>query len=315
MEFDLITQLKKNLYMSEEEIFSLSKTCPHRYKVYQIPKKNGGMRTIAHPAKELKYIQRIIVKILKTRLSIHHSSYAYMNKKSIRDNAELHSKNSFILKMDFKDFFPSITPIIFFQSLNGQNIHLSKMDSALLANFLFWKPHRKQKLVLSIGAPSSPLISNFIMYEFDSHVYNLCRDLNITYSRYADDLTFSTNEKNTLYALPKKVQKILNNTYKKGIRINNDKTSFISKSYQRKVTGLILTNENKVSVGRNQKRLVSSMLHKYKLGLLTEKKEIEKLTGLLSFVFYIEPDFKLRMSKKYDNETINKLLKSKEKPL
>lgn len=312
MELNISKQLQNHLYMSEEELFNFSKTCPHRYKVYPIPKKNGGVRIIAHPAKELKYIQRLIVKTLKTKLSIHHSSYAYMNKISIKDNAILHSNNSYILKMDFKDFFPSITPLIFFNALNSQNIHLSKMDSALLANFLFWKPYRKQKLVLSIGAPSSPLISNFVMYEFDNQISSLCRDLNITYSRYADDLTFSTQKKNLLYILPKKIQQILNITYKKGIRINSEKTSFISKSFQRKITGLIITNENHVSIGRDRKRLISSMLHKYKIGINTQKEDIEKLTGLLSFAFYIEPCFKESMIKKYGIETINKLFKNKE---
>ncbi|OTG68417.1 hypothetical protein B9T25_06125 [Acinetobacter sp. ANC 4470] len=300
--------------MSEKELFNFSKTCPHRYKVYPIPKKNGGERIIAHPAKELKYIQRVIVKILKTKLSIHHSSYAYMNNISIKDNAALHSNNDFILKMDFKEFFPSITPLIFFNALNTQNIHLSKIDSALLANFLFWKPYRKQKLVLSIGAPSSPLISNFVMYEFDNQISSLCRNLNITYSRYADDLTFSTQEKNVLYVLPKQIQQILNTTYKKGIRINPEKTSFISKAFQRKVTGLILTNENNISIGRDKKRLISSMLHKYKIGLNTQKEDIEKLTGLLSFAFYIEPHFKESMIRKYEIDTINKLFKNKENP-
>lgn len=314
MELKISNQLQKHLFINSEELFKFSKTCPHRYKVYDIPKKDGGTRTIAHPSKELKYIQNIILNVLKVNLTIHHSAYAYINNKNIKNNAELHAKHSYILKMDFKNFFPSLTPILFFNALNKQNIELSKIETALIANFLFWKPKRKQKLVLSIGAPSSPLISNFIMYEFDNIVSDLCQELNITYSRYADDLTFSTNEKNTLYQLPKRIQTILNSTYGKAIRINNDKTSFISKSFQRKVTGLILTNENNVSIGRDKKRLISSMVHKFKLGLITNKEELEKLTGQLSFSFYIEPAFKQSMIRKYGIETINKLFKKKENP-
>ncbi|MFW1983296.1 retron St85 family RNA-directed DNA polymerase [Acinetobacter guillouiae] len=315
MEFNISNKLQNYLYMTEEELFKFSKTCPHRYKVYPILKKNGGQRIIAHPAKELKYIQRFIVNTLKSKISIHHCSFAYKNNINIKHNALLHSSNTYILKMDFKDFFPSITPLIFFNALKNQNIYLSKLDSALLANLLFWKPHRKQKIILSIGAPSSPLISNIVMYEFDNQIFSLCKELNITYSRYADDLTFSTQEKNLLHILPKEIKRILNSTYNKKIRINSEKTSFISKSFQRKVTGLIITNDNKVSIGRDKKRLISSMLHKYKLGILKQKEDIEKLTGLLSFAFYIEPDFQNKMIKKYGLETMKNLLKNKNPPI
>ncbi|MDA4629511.1 reverse transcriptase domain-containing protein, partial [Enterobacter hormaechei] len=69
--------------------------------------------------------------------------------------------------------------------------------------------HRKTKLILSVGAPSSPIISNFCMYEFDNRIHTACNKLEITYTRYADDLTFSCNIPNVLKAVPSTLEALL----------------------------------------------------------------------------------------------------------
>nr|WP_307887998.1 reverse transcriptase domain-containing protein [Acinetobacter seifertii] len=186
---------------------------------------------------------------------------------------------------------------------------MSKEDQQLIANFLFWKKKRAHKLILSIGAPSSPFISNFIMYSFDVVVNEYCSEKGIIYSRYADDLTFSTKQAGLLSHLPKIVSEKLNSLYKKSIRINSEKTTFVSKAHSRKVTGLILTNQNNVSIGRTKKRNISAMVHQYKIGKIIDKKEIEKLIGLVNFAVYIEPDFLNFLIKKYGKDTISKIYK------
>lgn len=311
MNIDIKRHLKNALFMSDSEIFELSKTCPHRYKVYEIDKKNGGKRLIAHPSKELKYIQNIILDILKANLSIHQSAYAYVAERNIKENALLHAKSPYLLKMDFKDFFPSITPGLFIEECEKHNFFLSKEDQTLIANFLFWKKKHAQKLVLSIGAPSSPFISNFIMYSFDAIISEYCKSRGITYSRYADDLTFSTQEKGKLSKIPKVISEQLNFLYRKSIRINVEKTTFVSKACSRKITGLIITNDNNVSIGRDKKRQISAMVHQYSLGKITNPEEIAKLKGIVNFAIYIDPSFFNMLSKKYGEEVVEKIYKIK----
>ncbi|WP_171289218.1 retron St85 family RNA-directed DNA polymerase [Acinetobacter baumannii] len=313
MNIDIKRHLKDALFMSDSELFDLAKTCPHRYKVYEIDKKNGGKRLIAHPSKELKYIQKLILDILKANLSIHHSAYAYVAEKNIKENASLHVNNSYLLKMDFKDFFPSITPGLFFDECEKHNIFFSKEDKDLLANILFWKKKHAKKLVLSIGAPSSPFISNFIMFSFDALISEYCNTNGIKYSRYADDLTFSTNKKEKLAKLPKQISEKLNTFYRKSIRINIEKTTFVSKACSRKVTGLVITNNNTISIGRERKRQISAMVHQYSIGKMTNSKDIEKLVGLVNFAIYIEPQFLNFLLKKYGREIVNSIYKLKNK--
>lgn len=311
MNIDIKRILKNHLFMSDIELFEFAKTCPHRYKVYEINKKNGGTRTIAHPSKELKYVQNVIVNVLKVHLPVHKCAFAYVPHKNIKENALLHVTNPYILKMDFKDFFPSITPGLFFNECEKYNIRFSKEDENLIANFLFWKKKRAHKLVLSIGAPSSPFISNFIMYSFDTLISEYCAEHRIVYSRYADDLTFSTQEPRALSSLPRVISENLNSVYRKSIRVNSEKTTFVSKARSRKVTGLVLTNDNKISIGRDKKRQISAMVHQYSLGKITDSKEVEKLKGIINFAVYIDPIFLEFLLKKYGEKNIRNLYKMK----
>lgn len=311
MNIDIKRHLKDALFMSDSELLELAKTCPHRYKVYEIDKKNGGKRLIAHPSKELKYMQNIILDILKANLSIHHCAYAYVAGKNIKENALLHVNNPYLLKMDFKDFFPSITPGLFFDECEKHNFFFSKEDKNLMANILFWKKKHAKKLVLSIGAPSSPFISNFIMFSFDTVISEYCKSSGITYSRYADDLTFSNTQKEKLSRLPKLISEKLNFLYRKSIRINNEKTTFVSKACSRRVTGLTLTNENNVSIGRDKKRQISAMVHQYSLGKITSDEDIDKLKGIVNFAIYIDPKFLDVLIRRYGRDVVIKIYKIK----
>ena len=310
MNIDIKRHLKNSLFMSDSELFDFAKTCPHRYKVYEINKKNGGTRTIAHPSKELKYVQNVIVNVLKANLSIHRCAFAYVPNKNIKENALLHVKNPYILKMDFKDFFPSITPGLFFNECEKHNIHLSKEDEYLIANFLFWKKKRAHKLVLSIGAPSSPFISNFIMYSFDALINEYCVIHRIVYSRYADDLTFSTNTANYLSNLPLIVSKLLKELYGNSMEINLLKTSFSSKKHNRHITGITITNDGKLSLSRKKKRYIRHLIHKFMMKSI-ETNELQYLRGYFSFIQHIEPVFLSRLISKYSEETI-RLIRSME---
>lgn len=306
--YNILAIISSILSMDKEDILKFSKTSPYRYKVYQIPKRSSDeMRTIAQPSKELKFIQNILKSsILEKILPIHSRAFAYKNNVSIKSNAYEHMNNEFLLKMDFKDFFPSISPNLFMKECERNNIIFNSEELNFLINLIFRKKYRNGGLELSIGAPTSPIISNFIMYTFDEEIYKQCKEKEITYTRYADDITFSSNKRNALFTIPNLVQSTLNEKYNNVIRINSTKTIFSSKAHNRHVTGITLTNNNSLSIGRERKRKIISAVHHYKLGRLNED-EIIKLKGYLSFAFYIEPNFKYMLINKYGIDIIRSL--------
>ncbi|CAI2025417.1 retron St85 family RNA-directed DNA polymerase [Serratia fonticola] len=304
---DILQHIADSLLIGKKDVMDFSLTAPYRYKIYKIPKRNSDKtRTIAHPAKELKFIQRIIVSYLSDILPVHDHAYAYKKGASIKHNAEVHLSTKYLLKMDFENFFPSITPRLFFSKLKKANIELDDDNKLILENFLFFKSKRNSNLRLSIGAPSSPLVSNFVMYFWDIEVQNICENKGVKYTRYADDLTFSTNNKDILFDVPEILQNILPKYSLGKLRINHDKTVFSSKGHNRHVTGITLSNDNKLSLGRERKRTISAMIH-YFINNKLEIENIYKLTGLLAFAKYIEPQFYQKMVKKYGAENIAKL--------
>jgi len=302
----IVEHLSESLFMAEHDIISFALSSPHRYKVYEIAKRNSKKtRTIAHPSKELKFIQRTLAEFLTGILPVHEAAFAYQKGVGIKENAKKHSNSKYLLKMDFKNFFPSITPSLFFSVAESNGIVFDKDDRLALTGLLFWKAKDKDGLVLSIGAPTSPLISNFVMHSFDKAISVICFNKKITYTRYADDITFSTRIKNSLFEFPELISNLLNETVK-GIRVNTDKTIFTSKAHNRHVTGVTLTNEGGLSIGRERKRLISSMIHKSMFNILTND-EASTLLGFISYATHIEPEFLERMTKKYGAEVLQNI--------
>jgi len=104
----ILSTLVDSLSISPLDVIRISRSAPHRYKVYDIPKRSGaGVRIIAQPSRELKAIQRSLIENVLCQLPIHDSSTAYSKGCSILNNAGQHVHNSYLLKMDFSDFFPS----------------------------------------------------------------------------------------------------------------------------------------------------------------------------------------------------------------
>lgn len=299
--------IKENLFLSDEVISSFIRTAPHRYKTYEIKKRNSNeKRTIAHPSKEVKLIQRMTLKILDSYLPISNKAFGYRDGVSIRDNALEHSNSNFLLKMDIKDFFNSITPNVFFNELSRNNIFITESSKVFLRGCLFYYDKKNPGLKLSVGAPSSPFISNFIMYLFDIRVHGICRDAGITYTRYADDMTFSTKKKGVLLKFDLVIKKIIEDEYDGCFKINENKTIHSSKKHNRHITGITLTNDDGISLGRERKRKISAKINDYRNGKLSES-EIFSLKGLISFCNYVEPLFIVRMIHKYGEETIKSI--------
>ena len=300
--------LCSELSITNQELNTFIRLAPNKYKVYTIPKKTSGKRVIAHPSKKLKIFQTKAIEHLEHYFNSHQAAFAYKKGIGIKDNAKKHSQNKYLLKMDFNNFFHSITPNLFFKITEMQCIPISDHEKSLCTKLLFWRPSKKfgGKLILSIGAPSSPFISNTVMYLFDEEIYQLLKAQKITYTRYADDITFSTNKKNALFEIPDIVKDLLIKHFDSNITVNEKKTIFSSTAHNRHVTGITLSNNGKISLGRKRKRYISSLIHKYSINQL-DKDDFSYLQGLLNFAYDIEPLFLKRMENKYSKTVVNRL--------
>lgn len=299
--------IRESLGISEIQFNRLILRSPYSYKVYTIPKRSGGDRTIAQPAKETKFIQNWLIQNIFSRLPIHECVSAYRNGASIKKNASTHKSNSYVTKFDFKDFFTSIKSddleAHFSKYLNGSLDALDVKDIVRLSCIKF---KGRSDLCLSIGAPSSPVLSNTVMYDFDSAVFAWCVENGITYTRYADDLTFSTCIKGISSNIEPAIRDVVCKLAYPRLTFNNKKTTHLSKKTQRRITGLIINNEGEVSLGRHRKREISSLIHTFSLRILAEP-EIYRLQGLLGFAMDVEPMFISRMRAKYTSKLIDEI--------
>jgi len=303
----LVEKIAKEAGAAPSCISHVINTASRRYKTYPIAKRSGGRRWIDQPAPVLKYLQRWIVRNVIVHLPVHQSVNSYRKGDNILNNARAHVENSYLLKMDFQDFFPSITAADIENLLSrNQDIpvisELSDADRRALLSIVC----RYDRL--TIGAPSSPAISNSVLFEFDSKTASMCEQLSVVYTRYADDLAFSSNVPNVLCDIPELLTGILREMPSPSILINHDKTLFTSRKHRRSLTGLILTPDRRVSIGRNNKRWVKSACHRYRNKDLTAE-EASRLRGYLSFVRSVEPDFIGRLEEKYGAGLIDDILK------
>lgn len=312
IEFNLLKLLNTEFPLGEENILAFARTAPHRYKTYEILKKDGiNTRKIAQPSKEVKLLQRSAIQLLENILPIHDSAFAYVKKRSIKHNAIIHKNSNFILKTDLSNFFNSITPEILLEKISNVDIRISGINQELIRNLFFWKEKRNDSLKMSIGAPSSPFLSNFIMFNFDRKLLDICTKHNCSYTRYADDITISSSVNFFELNFPAIIKEILQYEFNNVLKLNVAKTKYISKAHHRNVTGITITNDQNISVGHQQKRLLSAKIHHFKNDKIIDPKEILKLKGQLSFSFYVMPDLRKKFETKYGSDTIIQILKYK----
>jgi hypothetical protein len=282
---------------------------PRRYKVFTIEKKGGGRRTIAQPAKELKPIQRSIAELLLEKLPVHAAAMAYRDGVSIADNARVHSGRWPILKLDFERFFNNITAAAWQRFLASQEtVRLDRADTMLVTKALFWGVGHSTPRCLSIGAPSSPLVSNVIMFDFDTSMHSFAEKHGIRYTRYADDITVSAKEFLKLHQFEKHLRSYISRNKTPELIVNEEKRVVFSASERRLVTGLVLTPDGKVSLGRDRKRELASLIHRHLLGQL-DVDRLGYLHGMLAFALSSERAFVGRMRSKYGDEVITSILR------
>lgn len=284
----------------------IMRTAPIRYKTYRIPKRTTGTREISQPAVEVKVLQRGLIEILLRHLQVHEAATAYRVGMSIKDNAERHVGDGPILKMDFKDFFPSIKPHDWVAYCKQKGVLNDDTDIRLTSLLLFQRPKGSTVLRLAIGAPSSPFVSNALLYDFDQTITEAVAEDKVTYTRYADDLTFSGPRAGHLINVEKIVRRTLRALEYPRLTVNYDKTTRVTRKFGRKVTGLTLTNDGKVSLGNKRKRALHTAVYRASKGKLNAD-EFAYLKGMLGFANSVEPQFIEVLRKRFGHAIVQSI--------
>jgi retron-type reverse transcriptase len=291
------------------DIGRIVESAPKRYKQYYIPKRSGGERLIAQPSRELKVLQRFVSDYLLKNLPVHPSAMAYAEKRNISDNAESHRYGDTILKLDFENFFPSIKVRDWRRYLKErQPKEWTAGEVEILSRILFWGQGGYEPKCLSIGAPTSPILSNILLYDLDQRIAKLAVGEGVVYTRYADDITISGESMKSVLGFERAIYAEVAALKSPKLKFNSKKRGVFTRAQRRMVTGLILTPEANVSIGRERKRIISSLLHKFSIEQLTMK-DVGYLKGMLAFAIANEPDFVERLRKKYGDELVDRVLK------
>ncbi len=228
------------------------------YKTFDIGKRKGK-RTINAPKYTLKIIQRrILSKILKNKF-VHPNCHGFHEGRSILSNVRDHSNKKIILKLDLKDFFPSIKSERVYDLF--KTFGFEKEVTFFLTELTTYNGELPQ------GAPTSPYISNLISKKMDYRLNCLALKSGISYSRYADDLTFSGNK------IKKSTQRLISKIIcEEGFQINESKKRIISQKDRQIVTGLVVNK--KIGIGRKKYRLLRTIIHNCEhKGIATQNRE------------------------------------------
>ncbi len=292
MSIGVVSHVVQETGLTRSAVYRLARSAGKRYKVFKIPKKKPGMyRTVAQPAREIKAMQRAIVKLLSKSFSPHSAATAYEKGRKLIQNAEPHRFARYLLKFDFQDFFPSIGDLPLRSVIPNRFPEIAETELEFVLNCCLWIPPDSTVRGLCIGAPSSPFLSNLALYEFDQKVFEWCRENEVTYSRYSDDISFSAARPNVLSEVERFLRDTVTSTPFNFLSINESKRVSVSRATALRITGLTLSNAGTVTVGRKRKRGVRSGVNHWVSGRLGDT-QARRLRGEIAFVLSVEPDFR-----------------------
>lgn len=253
---DVATMLEitpKHLYF-----ILFEKKIPHYYKSFDIPKKNGDSRKICAPRKSLKILQDKLNKIFNLAYKPDVAAHGFVENRGILTNASKHLRKKYVLNFDLEDFFNCIN----FGRVRGvlkAFFGMSDTAATTIANICCYNN------VLPQGAPTSPIISNMVCFKLDKEMRNLAKQYGCDYSRYADDLTFSTTRNvfpNAIAHLEAGVvkfgPKLMSILVTNGFTINIKKNRLHSSLQNLSVTGI--TVNKKTNVERNYVKKIRAIL-------------------------------------------------------
>ena len=282
-----LSSLEQDLGVSAKTLYAVSNNISKHYRKAKLPKKSGGYRKLSVPDEVLKSIQKRIADVLLIYMPVSRYAKAYRFGSSTLRNAKHHVGKQVVLKLDILHFFDSIRYSTVKDKVFPEEIYAEPLR-ILLTMLCYYKDSLPQ------GAPSSPAITNIILYEFDEQLGQWCRERGIAYTRYCDDMTFSGDFE------PLEVIRYVRLELKKmGFLLNEQKTRIQRPGQQQTVTGIVV-NE-KLSIPADYRRKLRQELyycrkfgiqeHLQKIGLETPEEMYRmRLLGKINYVLQVHPD-------------------------
>ncbi len=243
---------KQLRHFSSPDIFA------DRYKTFHIRKKSGGVREINAPCYQLKTILYILNKVFKAVYTPSRAAMGFTEERSVVTNASLHTGHHYVFNIDLENFFPSIPQARVWKRLQLPPFNFPVEIANVVAGLCCHKNEAGTKNVLPQGAATSPILTNAICDNLDRRMLGVAHRFGLHYSRYADDMTFSSMH--NVYQEGSDFRKeILRIITEQGFTLNEKKTRLQRTGERQEVTGLTV-NET-VNVARKYVRDLRCILH------------------------------------------------------
>ena len=281
-----LDSVEKDLGLPARTLYGLSNNIERHYHRVLIPKSDGSKRKLSVPDLILKTVQRSIADNILSQYPVSRYAKAYKPGGSVIKNALPHVGKNKLLKLDIEGFFDNILysqvkDIVFYEGKYAEPIR------TLLTMLCYYRESLPQ------GAPTSPAITNIIMYAFDENVGAFCNARNISYTRYCDDMTFSGDfDEREIIGFVK------DELYKLGLFLKNRKTAVIPNAKRQTVTGIVV-NE-KINITKDYKKKIRQEMyyikkfgidgHLNRMGIADKEQYIRSLKGRVAFVLQAIPN-------------------------
>lgn len=300
------------LCMEHRNLRQLVKSASSYYKYFAIKKRRGGLRRIMSPYSELRDVQTWIKENILDKIELPNCVKAFVKGRNIMENAKMHEGRKYILKVDITNFFESIgvrQVYVAFRKMGYDRsvaAWLANLCTAKIEDYkyeqledqeeiqkLFNDLYHKSEPFLVQGAPTSPGLANIICNRMDKRMMGLANKHGFTYSRYADDMTFSADKKDRL----PKVSMIRKIVETEGFHLNDEKIELLHEGNRQIVTGLLVDNHVRVP-GRYKKDIKRHIHFCLKYGGREHFHRIapgkafgkEWLAGRIRYIHSVEPE-------------------------
>ena len=273
------------------------------YYEFKIAKRTGGHRKITAPINELLKIQRDLVDVFRDDLKVleHNSAHAYTKNRSIVTNAEVHKNNFNFVNIDLSNFFPSITKEVLISVLERLDGTADLMETLTLNEELMDDVFNiiLYNGALPQGSATSPFFSNLIMIPFDYYMEELIKERrrDIVYTRYADDMTFSSKLKVQANYMLDFINSVKETAYPDidFITVHPDKTRTTTNKGKNRVTGIKINADNNLSIGWREKQTLKSNMVSLIIAKLNkepvDQEQVQQTVGMFSYLQSVEPGY------------------------
>lgn len=301
------------------------------YRNFHIRKRSGGRRFINVPGPDLMRVQRWLAAYVLKPLQTHHRSFAFSKGASIYRCAAQHSGARWLVKIDVSGFFGSISEIQVYRVF--REVGYEPLVAFELARLTTYAPQKSQRYrrpewrtrgrkfaissyvsdrlgFLPQGAPTSPMLSNLVMRHIDVKLENIARVNGVVFTRYSDDITFSTRGSFTREKAVKLIRQTRQTLATVGLQVNDRKTTVVPPGARRIVLGLVVDGADPRLTREFKSKLRQHLYYLEKHGPQghAEKRNFDSIwgmyrhiRGLIDFANMIEPDYAATMLMRFNS--------------